>query len=300
MRLTLDSKKINRNLIQKNIATVLQYIQVSQGLTQEEMAKMLDLNSRTTYARIIRGEKELEYYQSFILKEKFNITSKELSIGKIFQSNLNEAQFKIPEIYKKNPFTGGRVIDLYKTLFEYFYGNEKFNQFCQNEGLDPLYFVDIRNNISIFFSMRVAQYLIQSKKICSYHQIEELGKSIFHLSPGIKLSLENYLHSQNSISKLYLFVKKAYAFERNHTYIIEDLKDDEITISFYPNEHIDLKVYKNDPILGEFFRYWIKGSLLGLSDQSLHVSEKANLYKGDSKTTFTFTKGLITNEAQNI
>jgi hypothetical protein len=173
-------------------------------------------------------------------------------------------------------------------MFIDFWGERTFDEFCNSLRISPLVFVNSNNPANLDFTLRMMQYSILKGKLKNLADIEKYAsmafqsitslerlKLIYPKNPGV----ERVASMVNSIFDLY---------EKNHVYQVEDLnyKNQWIDISFYPKDHVDLKFYKFDPVLGNSFEKFVHYYTSCFMGKPVAVKIKESLFKGDAKCTF--------------
>lgn len=278
--------EIDSITLRENISNILKYLRKANSLSQSRMASIIDCKLGL-YHRIESQERELSYLQAIALEEHFKLGKYDLRRGLVTKANFdNTSIFRVPDAYRNNAYSYGRVVQVYKRLFEYHLPKQSFVEFLNASGIDPLACVDLRNSFSIEFTMNIAKELRRRGYLKNAQSIK--AAALFVLGHSDIVSLIDI--RMGGLAALRDFVLFADNIEKNHAYTLENFAEDgsEATISFKPKEHIDLKRYRNDYLLGDFMRHWVRESLGALVKDEYQVREVENIFEGGNKCTYTY------------
>lgn len=287
-----------KNPLRKNVSAILKYLRSCECLSQQEMAKQL-CYPRTTYLRLENGQRDLSFDDWIALQERFQITDQEVRSGFLNRSqDLNLSQ-KIPDHYTEQRYTKGRLLCLFTHFFKLLHGEMVFEQFCEREKVPPTYFTNLGNALNIRFSLRLFQALIMRGSVKTNEQIQYLARVSLKFKPHLGSHTEE-LSRHTGLNKLVFWLKHMSELEENHIYQLEDTSatQQKVTVSFFPKDHVDLKLYCHDPILGNFAEQWVSAYIEAMAGTPLLVEKISSFHQHQPKSTLCFSMPATTTFAQ--
>jgi transcriptional regulator with XRE-family HTH domain len=279
---------LEKQMIRRNVSSVIKYLRQRESYSQDKISKLLGC-PRTTYMRLENGQKDLMLYEWKKLKEIFQITDEELELGYVERGRDDSYLFNLPDCYSEASYTKGRLLSLLVTYFKSTLGDKAFEEFCKRERVPSTFFTNLSNSINIRFSLRLYQELIKKRKLVHKSQLQDFARVGLRLRPHHGEHLSEY-KGVKGIRKLSLLLSNISDLEENHDYVLEDMREDfsQITISFWPKEHVDKSLYIGDPILKTFMKDWISTYFEIFSESRLKVINKEDYFVSGGKNTFIY------------
>lgn len=268
---------------------IIGHIKQAHHLSQSDLAQIVGV-SRFKISRAEAGKCELSTSEWWNLIKHFNLDY-DCPYKGLISTEVSPSQseiFKVPYRFSHNAFTGGRIIHFHLANFENIFGKKGLEEFCLKEKLNPLYLVNINNPLNINFNMVLMQTLIMKGHLNSQKVLED------YVYRGVASMGHNYkiesLFSGSGVKNILKLVAHADLFEQNHDFIIEDYTSSghSVTVSFRPKEHVDLRLYRQDPFLGNLFCPMIRYYFEAMAKSPMHVTKQACFHKGDKFCTYTF------------
>ncbi|MBL6991373.1 MAG: helix-turn-helix transcriptional regulator [Bacteriovoracaceae bacterium] len=235
-----------------NVSSIFKYIIKSQGISQQDLASSLNI-SKFKLNRIINGVTLLSSDVWEQACENFNINFDAIISG-IITTHAKDSDLLLNYLAPNRPtkYTYGKIAQQHTYAFRQLWGDKIFEEFCKIENVDPLLFVNANNPIDNNFILRSLQYSILRGKLNNKEQIDWYTRTASSFKEGHGKDYDNY-ELLNGIGRLAKIVENLNVdYERNHTYKIHDITPTSFQMSSRPNEHIFMKLYKNDPILCNF------------------------------------------------
>lgn len=264
----------------------------STDMDQKFLAKSLDI-SASQISRMIRGNvvPSMEFWHRVSVQYGINFDAIQTGLITTLPSD-NEIVLKRFAPTIKNNFTLGNTVLMHKTVFIHYWGEKVFNDFCESLKIDPLLFINTNNPANLDFTLRMIQYSILKKRISTVEDIKSYSEFAFKSLQG-KEKFHFIYNTQPGISKLANLISNIEdQFEKNHLYKIEDinLNQEWIDITFYPEEHVDMNFYKNDPVLGNSYEKYVQYFMACFLGPKASIHIKQSIFKGDEKCTFRLQK----------
>ncbi|MBL6991343.1 MAG: helix-turn-helix transcriptional regulator [Bacteriovoracaceae bacterium] len=269
-----------------NIKNILRYIFKTQEITQKDLASRLNL-SAYKFNRIVNGKISLDTDIWETICTIFNINFNSISTGIITTHKQDQDEL----IEKLSPnrhdrFTYGKTAQIHTFLFKQMWGDEIFEEFCKHEHVDHLLFTNINNPIDFNFTLRMMQYSVLKGKLNSMGQIAQYTKSAASYREGHGENFYKY-EQLYGIDKLKEMVNNLNVnYERNQRYTIDHITNKSMEISVRPNEHVNMKLYRDDPILGNFFELYLASYFHEFMKAKNLVTIKESIFKGHKRCVF--------------
>lgn len=269
---------------------ILRYLRISQGVTQQELANITG-TSRFKISRAELCKAELSTREWWELMKRFNLDLDCIYRGQLSIENNNDAdKFKLPLRFAKHAYSGGRVIQFHLKNFKAQFGEEGFESFCEQEGVNPLYFLNLNNSININFNLKLIQSMILKGNLKNEEDISNYVQRGFN-SYGHRFQVEG-LFLGSGIENILRVLNNVELFENDHHFSLEDCTKSgkSVTVSFCPKEHVNLKLYRDDPVIKNVIGKMIKGYFKTVAKTPLLATEQASFDKGDRKSIYTFSE----------
>ncbi len=246
------------SLVNHNATGIIRYLIDSEGIYQKDISKILDI-SDSTMSRILGNKHELSLRHWSILCSYFQINIDAFYTGIITTRPQDPKEFLNDSVPHRNfLYTSGKVAFLYNTFFKNTFGVKLYNDFLKSEKVSNYHFVNINNPIDINYSLRIVQYARMRGYLKSQKQVESFSRLTNLLSNAHGEYYEVY-EGLSGIVRLKALLDRINQYETNNRYRIQELlSDKKIIFSVEPREHIDFKIYKDDPFIGSFITDYIK------------------------------------------
>ncbi len=245
------------NTLKTNSKKLALYLKRSRGLTQEGFAQAIN-TTRINICRIEKGGRAFTMEEYAILCGKFSIDYDTIYTGRLnlIEANSHE-QFKMCDNWREHQYSFGNIVTLYIDYFIFLLGEDEFNEFCLDCGVDPLYFFNRQNPVNIEFLQKLMQRLMAKGFVNSIPKIADFAYYSVHQS---KSAIRNKLGGDDIFSNLLLIPEYLSKFELNHRYKTEivNKKDCSVELSFQPREHINLGLWKDDFLIGGFVEEFVR------------------------------------------
>lgn len=249
--------------------------------------------SPSKLSRIESGQSSFSLEEWYLFTEYFELPYDCVRTGFIEKTFCDDLEsFQIPSPYKDNAYTGGRVANYYIRCFRKFFGEKLWTQFCECEKINPSYFVNLENKISMKFTTRLAQELVRNGVLNTKEKIYNATK-IFTAEQSFHGRFSQDYKGLSALTKAKSLISNMINYENNHFYGVEDFDEDKqtLTYSFSPREHVSMKVWRDDLLLERFFFYWIVGSMLNFAGLDLkNFNVKSNIHCGDDRCVIAMMK----------
>lgn len=221
---------------------ILRYLSIVEGVADRDMAAICGYNYSTYRQSILTGKTILSLDSYFLLQNKYGFNFDAIQTGEFeypyfFPSN----PFRIPEKYIQDAYSGGRISRLYIHEFIKTYSIESFEEYCIREKVNPLYFFNRLAPIN----MRFIQGLLQGIAIKDREKLYSISSLLSRELDAVGVAGEGLERVESAMHKIVLL-------EKNHSYRVEEVGQTKLVFSFRPNEHIDIKLWASDPLIGGF------------------------------------------------
>lgn len=289
IQLAHSEKKLTQT---EHLSNILKYLLVCNGLTQNELARSLEI-SKFKMCRLINRNSSVDLTLWERICSLYNINFDAIKTGLITTHCKNESGI-IAELAPniQYPLTFGPVVRMHIMIFKSLWGEKYFEEFCWANKIDPILFVNENNPADLNLSLRLIQHSILKGKIKKPDDLKVYAFHAYNFEQnfGKYRYLFNHL---NGISKLKEILENLCSkYEQNHTYTIEDISYNNkwLEMSFYPNEHANLTLYKNDPILGNSYEIFVHQYFLEILGKKGIIEKKESVFTGDKKCTLRITE----------
>ena len=215
-----------------------------------------------------------------------------LMMAQACQHYLSYSRIKIDSIYSKNPFSSGKILNMHIDTFSSLLNDNAFEQFCEKEKIDPLYFVNINNPLSANFNFRLMQALVIKGIISKDEQIKKYSQNAIKIINNSPFG--NVYDNSAGVDRILLFFQFSEQYEDNHEYKIFDYyQGREILCGFRPREHVDLNLY-NGPFLKGVFCKFLHCCFEEIGGGKDIISEKIScIHKGDAYCSYRYTNSKV-------
>lgn len=271
-----------------NLGKIFNYVIATTNMDQKWLADSLGV-STSKMSRMISGtiSTDLEFWNKVSTQYGINFDAIQTGLITTYSQD-SEIIFNRFAPTRKDNFTLGTAVHMHKSIFINFWGEKTFEEFCHSLRITPLLFVNSNNPANLDFTLRMMQYSILKGKLKGLADIEMYANLAFQGIVG-KEKFKHMYPKQPGVEKVASLVSSIFDhYEQNHIYKVEDLslKDDWIDISFCPKDHVDLKFYKYDPVLGNSFEKFVHFYTANFMGKPVSIKTQQSLFKGDSKCTF--------------
>lgn len=240
----------------KKISRIMRAARKELGLTQEMVSSRLGI-SQSALSKLEHGSLVPSAPQWFEFCEMTHISTDSLISGyieKIRPADLiesaREGSFKLPRKYARHRGSKVRALLPFLDFLQNSLGEEKLKEFLVSSRMDPDFFINLDNQISLEFCLDVARSLIQ-KKYLKAENISNLTRPVN--TPSMHGFLRGkYGQEGNKKARLQLLLSNSKSYECNFHYTVQDLKPDHVVFSIRPEEHLEESSYRHDPDLGDF------------------------------------------------
>ena len=237
------------------ISRIIRAARKQLGLNQETIAKQLSISqsalSKLEHGTLIPSAPQwFEFCRTMgIAPESFIGGYIERNRAATLQHGDREGTFKLPKKYCANRGSKVRAVLPFLNYLKNVLGEKKQRELIKSFKVDPDFFVDLDNQISLQFSLDIGRYLIK-EKLLKASDIGKLTKPIG--TPELHGALHaNYAGKQDPILLLTALLLNSRLYECNFKYSIEDQNKNLFEFSVEPEKHMSSISYKDDE-LGDF------------------------------------------------
>jgi len=285
------------SIIAKKTARIMRAARKRRGLTQSEIAKLL----QTSQANISKLENAMlipSAPECFEFCDVMKIPAESLRTGTLdarlqatVRSEPHEGGFRLPKRYIDSRGTSVRAVMPLLTRAEKTLGDQRLNAALESMGLDPDVTVELSNVLNANFCMDLARLLIKEGAIengdltsLDPHYIQPICHGSLHQDyAGLQVPEE--------------LMKKWYSnipfYCSNFEYRMEEQTADNMTLSVKACDHMKAFPYTGDPVLGDFMCRYFKQKLGTFPTYNgapkAKVESLACMHKGDDRCIYKVT-----------
>ena len=160
-----------------------------------------------------------------------------------------ESGFRLPKQFAEFRGSKVRAVMPFIIVFKEIFGEEKFDQFLESHKLDPDFFMDLDNQISLNFVLESMRTLV-SKGDFKAKDFSRMSRAV--VNPGVHggLLYSRYKDASDSIVRFKSLIGNARQYECNFRYGLEDESRAGVVLSIEPEPHLGAFDYRNDSVLG--------------------------------------------------
>jgi len=250
---------LNESKLSENARKILLYTKAEYGLHQQDLANIIN-SSGQSVAKIEAGDKAMNLAEYFYLCDYLKLEHDTAMKGYVdLEASRENGHFYLPDSFKKDQYSYGKIVRLYVNFFKKSLGEEAFNHFCKSMDVDPIYFFNISNPINMSFILKMAQHLISKGILNSFDKIKYFAKTVDD-DNGYEDKLRNLTNPFVNLENL---SETLSAYEKNHEYKIDEIdkKNSSFKFSLRPNDHLDKRFWSNDPVAGGFIENLVRFSI---------------------------------------
>lgn len=243
--------KISSDRLYANMSNIIKYIRISRNLNQLQMAQILEC-SRSKASRIENGILKPEIHQWHAFTLYFDLSMDCYLHGNInFNAPDDLKAFGIHAPYSNDQYSSGILTNAHIYAFKKVMDLSSFQDFCQKEGVDPLYFLNVKNPMSLNFNLRLIETLVKRKLISTQKDLRQYCRWVIR-------ALENHplappLNKNQGLESIFSFLSRSSEFEKNHDYEVYDYTPGtQLIFRVKPREHVDMRLYRNPFLAGVF------------------------------------------------
>jgi transcriptional regulator with XRE-family HTH domain len=275
----------------KNIINTIKYARISNSLTQTDLSNVIGC-SRFKIARIESGKSSISVEQLDTFMNFFHLSYDNLKLGIVDSKVSNDFEnFEINKLHQRDAYTKGRSLYLYRQHFISLFGEDEFHQVCKDEKVDPLYFVNINNPLNINFNLRIIQKMRIEGHLNREEQYSLLSKLSMKLPAHHFKFFEEY-RQLDGIEKVTKLIENMPFYEDDHKFEIlkNDSKNESISYSFHPREHVDKSLYFEDPFIRGYYCQFNPNYFSNFSGINTTVQKHSCIFNGNECCSFTIKK----------
>lgn len=269
----------NDPVIAKKLARLMRASRKRNAFTQQAVAARLGI-SQGALSKMENGFLIPSAPQWFEFCEMTRISADSLTMGYIDGStpailqSPDDVRFKMPKSYAHLRGSKARAMLPFLNYFKNVMGEDRLAEYFRHIKMDPDFFAELDNQISIDFCLDISRHLIRQGHL-TMDRGGTLKQAVTdpHAHGRLHRDYEGISTATNLLSVLLLNSKQ---YECNFSYAMEEQTAHEVVISVKPEAHMKEFSYKDDPVLGDFLcRY-----------KKFYFQSFAG-YSGSAKTTLT-------------
>lgn len=263
-------------------------------LTQQSVAARLGI-SQGALSKIENGILIPSAPQWFEFCEMTSISPDSLTAGYIdngtsavLMQKGSDLPFKMPRAYLENRGSKVRAMLPFLAYFRSLMGEEKLEEYLKANKIDPDFFVQMDNQISLAFCLDISRFLI-SKGYFKPEDFPKLKEAVVNPTAHGRLH-RSYEATGNAANLISVLLRNSKQYECNFSYSLEEQGQQHLVLSVAPEAHLAEFDYKNDPVLGDFLcrykKYYFE-SFASYGDKgSASVREVQCHYKGADRCVY--------------
>lgn len=247
-----------------HISNLLEYIKISNEVTQNEIANVLQCSSAMV-TKIKKMNASLTAEQYFELLDHFEISGNPGKNGKFSAPTRSDIEtFKCPKKLGKIFGSSGKSFSLYKDFFIKVYGEgsnikgwKAFDEFVSNKNYKASYFYN-RDNFSQFgLNCEIVKALRRKGYLLEDNQLKQFADFSFAQNEGI----EKFKSTTSSgLTRIKAWLEMLPQIEQNHDYKINDYSSSRgiLEFSYKPKKDSEShKIWKEDRDSAAFTDRWL-------------------------------------------
>ncbi len=266
-----------------NQANLLTYIKKAYQLDDLNLSQILNVTIQRL-SKLYKKQASLTIDEVDLLCDHFSLSPISFSEGIIKTHTISQETitnrfniFKIPEHYRNSPNSSGFLRQIYIESFKRALGEKGWEEFCQAEQVDPLYFTEWSNPIHPNFNLKIMREMARKNKLDDAMMGSIATDYVYSTIGNIsKLDLPTRMNAANT------WVNLLNTIEKCHEWEVLDCTSKDIEFSFTPFDFMDLNLYKNDQFLKNAKERYIKSFASQLIDMPMTI--KQSFVSGASKT----------------
>jgi transcriptional regulator with XRE-family HTH domain len=265
------------------------------GLTQVAVARKMGI-TQGSLSKLESGQLVASAPQWFTFCEFTGISADSLITGYIERNrpamlrdvSADESGYRIPKRYSTNSGSKVRAMLPFLHFFQQKLGETRLSQFLVSLGLDPDFFVDLDNQLSLNFCVDISKYLIRHGYMKPKHLLDLTSQVA---QPRVHGSLHRYYDgSAGATALLQVLTLNSRQYECNFRYQLEAQSRSQLVLSVHPEKHLSEINHGGDDDLGDFLcrykrSYFERFSSYGGS-AAVSFSDVECQYHGDDRCVY--------------
>ena len=201
------------------------------------------------------------------------------------RSGGSEGGFSLPSDYSRERGSKVRAMIPFLAYFEKTFGEDKLESYLESLRLDPDFFVNFDNQISMNFCLDISRYLI-GKGFLRTRDIPKIVKPIqsVEMHGSIHQSYNEEGEKTKPLNRLRILLMNSASYECNFQYQIEEDQRRSLIMSVKAGDHLKDLDYRDDPTLGDFLCQYKKAYFQRFAspraDQEVTLEERQCHYHG--------------------
>lgn len=283
----------------KSVSRIMRAARKQLGLTQEEVSRHLGI-SQSALSKLEHGALIVSAPQWFEFCRLTHIRPESLLTGQIdrlkpaiVSDDPREGTFKLPRRYSLHRGSKVRAMLPFLSFLGEALGEKRTREFFKVHKVDPDFFIDLDNQLSLEFTLDVVRYLVD-QRLFRPRDIARVVKPVSHASMHGLLH-ERYATGTSRSDLLQQIVMNARLYECNFAYRVEDVKRGTVDVSITPERHMSDLSYRDDATLGDFLcqykkHYFDRFLQYGEpgAGKALSVEEPECHYRGAERCVYRF------------
>lgn len=284
------------------IAMVMRATRRQKGMNQVAVAKNLGI-SQSALSKLESGLLVPSAPQWFMFCDLMQISPDSLVSGYVdrcsqaqIKMDRQEGAFRIPNRLAEGRGSKVRAMRPFTEYFKTVAGADQLDDFLASINLEAEFFVQMDNQLNLNFCLDISRALIKK----GFLKIGDLSKLSSQSSlPATHGCLNKSYENQSSpFNRVKNLIEHAHHYECNFEYGVLDEKrgekEDRLTISVTPANHLSAFQYKSDPDLGDFFcrykkEYFSNFVKYGGQGARAAITEHECLYQGADRCVYEMT-----------
>jgi transcriptional regulator with XRE-family HTH domain len=160
-----------------------------------------------------------------------------------------EGGFRLPKQFAEFRGSKIRAVMPFVIVFREAFGEEKFNQYLESLKLDPDFFMDLDNQISLNFVLETMRTLVSRGDFKS-KDFSKMSRAMVQPRVHGGALYKDLEVAPNPIMRMKSLVGHARQYECNFRYGIAEDAPTRLVLTIEPEPHLEAFDYRNDPVLG--------------------------------------------------
>jgi transcriptional regulator with XRE-family HTH domain len=268
-------------LVIMRIGKLLQATRKHLGMNQTALAPQLGLD-QSALSRVESGKQMLTAHQWFTFCNIAGISPDSLTFGFVELSG-RESAIRLPSRYSFEKRSKVRsllpMLDFAKTTL----GERGFNVFLDDRKLDPDYFLNLDAEINFNFTLDLSESLVRKTGMNNKDAEAVTRAASEAASHGTLHHYYDHIYA-NQVQLMTGFLENFPKYENNFKFEIVDGSSSQLDVAVTPLPHMKEFNYLDNPILGDYLAYYLKGFFQNFSSyggqKPMKVVLTENHFKG--------------------
>lgn len=289
--MNLDSQII----VAQRVAKIVRACRKNLGISQTCLARELGID-QSALSRVESCRQNLTAQQWFYFCKIVQIAPDSLSFGLVEilgKSDISEnSQIFLPERYSFNAFSKVRGLQPLINVYINNFGESNFEEWVQDLGIDPDFFVNLENKINFYFYRDLAKTLLEKKALNKH-----LLPAVRHFAQRGELhgsikSHFDFMRKHGIIQLCETWIANSDRYSENFAFELHNISQRKFVVSMTPRSHMQEFKFTDDQVLKDFpcqyLQVWLEG-FLSQNENDVQVKVIENMFKDKSLQRCAFS-----------